>query len=248
MKSNKITIYVCSILALLSGTGIFFIERFIPTNTAVLQGISSGVFTGFIVSVVMAIIGYFHEREVLLNKAYYNLKTLYINMWVLSQTMGNVSSQIHTVTKLDELHFGTISELSKYNLELYGKMEIELFEPFFKKGTLKRIYLQLDHLQDNAYNIRNISQCLEKQVLEYSIDTLKSSQGQPSSADYIRLDNEKNAINLRAAHFHEYISSNTLELEKNIREFYRCRHKEKLWDELKPKLELQANACYRDVM
>lgn len=73
MKSNKITIYVCSIPALLSGIAIYEIEKFVSTelDTAVLQSISSGIFTGFIVSLVIAIIGYFHERNVLLSKAEY---------------------------------------------------------------------------------------------------------------------------------------------------------------------------------
>lgn len=48
------------------------------------------IFTGFIVSLVIATIGYFHERAVLLEKIEFNIITLYINMTVLKKTIGKV--------------------------------------------------------------------------------------------------------------------------------------------------------------
>ncbi len=245
MKSNKITIYVCNVLAVFSAAGMFLIEKYHPVDTEVLQSICSGLFTGLIVSVVIALIGYFHEKEVLLNKADCNLRNLYINMRVLSQTIGNISSQIHTAAEIDKLPFGTVSDLAKYNIEIFEKMELSLFEPFLRNGQLKRVYSQLDCLYDHAYNIRNISQRLQTQMLEYSIATLKVQKTSPNSNDYAILDSNKNAINVGTAKFHEYVTGKSIELEQNIRAFYKCRHREKVWNDLKPKLDAQADAVMR---
>lgn len=245
MKSNRITIYVCSVLAVLSGFGMYLIEKISPMDTDILQSICSGIFTGLIVSIVIAFIGYFHEREVLLNKADSNLGNLYINMQVLSQTMGNISAQIHTATEIDKLPFGMVSDLATYNIKTFEKMDLNLFEPFFPNSDLRRVYLRLDHLMDHAYNIKNIAQSLQKQMLEYTNSTLKAQRNTPNPNDFMTLDLQKNELNIRAAKFHEYVTSKTLELEQNLGAFYKCRHREKEWDNLKPRLDAQAEAVMR---
>lgn len=147
MKSNKITIYVCSILTFFSGIGMLLIEKFMhsESHTVVLQGISSGIFTGFIVSLVIAIIGYFHEKEVLVNKANQNINELYINMKIHSQILGNTLNQIHSQilgsalpkvhssTTLEKLSLKNMSDLSKLNIEIVHQMDLSLFTPFKKK-------------------------------------------------------------------------------------------------------------------
>lgn len=252
MKSNKITIYVCSVLMLFSGTSIFLIEKCIPTefNTSILQSISSGIFTGFIVSLVIAIIGYFHERNVLLSKAEYGLKNLYINMRVLSRTIGNTSSQIHNAVSLEHLPFQTISDLSKYNLGAFEKMELDLFDPIFRQGELARLYFQLDNLHGVAYNISNISTSLLQQVLEYTYSSLKLQQEslkgvQISPEKLAALDQSKNAINIRTAKFHEYVTGQTLELEKIAKAFYKHKNRHISWENIKVRLDQQVEDIMR---
>ena len=54
MKINKITLFVCSILTVVSGLTMLVIERTVPDNidTSLCQSVVSGIFTGFIVSLV----------------------------------------------------------------------------------------------------------------------------------------------------------------------------------------------------
>lgn len=73
---------ICAAIVLLSGISIAFISNDLAKNIAI------SVFTGFIVSLVIATIGYFHERAVLLEKIEFNIITLYINMTVLKKTIG----------------------------------------------------------------------------------------------------------------------------------------------------------------
>ena len=87
MKINKITLLVCSILTVVSGLTMVVIESTVPDNidTSLCQSVVSGIFTGFIVSLVISVIGYFHERNIILEQTDSNIKSLYINMMVLSK-------------------------------------------------------------------------------------------------------------------------------------------------------------------
>jgi len=70
MKINKITAIVCGTLTLFTGVGTVLLALFAPQTTgyAALQGIVSSVFSGFIVSLVVPTIGYFHERNMISKK------------------------------------------------------------------------------------------------------------------------------------------------------------------------------------
>lgn len=71
----------CAAIVILSGISIAFISNDLAKNITV------SIFTGFIVSLVIATIGFFHERAVLLEKIEFNMIGLYINMAVLKETM-----------------------------------------------------------------------------------------------------------------------------------------------------------------
>lgn len=62
MKINKITMIACAAIIILSGAAVLLCD-----NTLI-QNLSSGIFTGFIASLVISTIGYFHERNIILEK------------------------------------------------------------------------------------------------------------------------------------------------------------------------------------
>lgn len=57
MKVNKIIIIVCLSMSIISGVSFAFYK-----DDIILQSILSGIFTGFIVFLVVAIIEYFHDQ------------------------------------------------------------------------------------------------------------------------------------------------------------------------------------------
>lgn len=92
MKINKKTIIVCMSLILLFGLGIVILNLVVKEDSTwvnILHDISIGVFTGAIVSNVIALIGYFHERRYIIEKTNDSIKNLYINFSVLSKIIGN---------------------------------------------------------------------------------------------------------------------------------------------------------------
>lgn len=109
-----------------------------PANidTSLCQSVVSGIFTGFIVSLVISIIGYFHERNIILEKTDSNIKSLYINMMVLSKIIGSVLPEIHKAASMETLPFKNISGLSELNVSFTEKMDLGLFSPFWKWGAV----------------------------------------------------------------------------------------------------------------
>lgn len=246
MKINKITLLVCAILTIVSGLTMVVIESAVSdsVDTSLYQGVASGIFTGFIVSLVTSVVGYFHERSIILEKTDSNIKNLYINIMVLSKVIGNILPQIHKATSMEPLPFKNISGLSELNVEFIEKMDLGLFSPLWKWGRLARIYGQLAAFQQVLYNIKNISVNLQAQTMEYTIKTLELQNiqlrgMQPSPKDLENIDELKNAINIRTAKLHEYVTAQALELEKIAKSFYDYKSRKHPWEMIKKKLMLQ---------
>lgn len=235
MKINKITMIVFAIGTLLSGIMIWLI------NNAVIQNIVSGVFTGFIVSLVVSIIGYYYEKNIILEKTDYNLKSLYINMSVISRIIGNMLSHVFKTEKMESLPFKDISELSQYNVNLSEQMNLGLFAPIWKRGKVAQVYKDLIEFQQVIYNIKSISLDLQVLSKDFTIKTLelqnKQMMGiQSSLADNENIENIRNLIIVKSSKLHEYITGKILELDKIADLFYECKIGKKSWQEIKHNL------------
>lgn len=246
MKINKTTAIVCGIMTILSGTVTVLMVLFAPQTARynAVQGIISNVFTGFIVSLIVSTIGYFHERNTIIEKTENNLKNLYISLQALSKVTGNTLSEIHTTMDLSNLPFGNIAGLSALNVDYLNNMDLGLFNPFCTRSKLAQLYANLTEFQQVAYNIKNISMELQTKALEYHNLLLSMQNGgsygmQFDPVKVQNLDMLKNLINIRTAKFHEYVSGQALVLEKNIEMFYDCKGNKRLWEKIKSSLLMQ---------
>ncbi len=70
MKINKNTAVVCVAAIIISGIAIILMALYVPRFSGYneLQTMVLGAFSSFIVSAVIAIVGYFHERNVIIEK------------------------------------------------------------------------------------------------------------------------------------------------------------------------------------
>ena len=127
---------------------------------------------------MISVIGYFHERNIILEKTDSNIKSLYINMMVLSKIIGSVLPQIHKAASMESLPFKNISGLSELNVSFTEKMDLGLFSPLWKWGRLAHIYTELIEFQRVLYNIKNISVNLQAQTMEFTIKTLEIQNAQ----------------------------------------------------------------------
>ena len=245
MKINKNTMITCAVITLISGCAVLFFD-----NTLI-QNIAPGIFTGFLVSLVVSVIGYFHERNVILEKTDGNIKCLYINMCVLSKILGDVLPQIHRAVSMEQLPFKTISGLSELNVEFAGKMDIGLFSPICKKGILSKTYVELTEFQQTLYNIKNISADLQMQTMKFTIVAMQlqnaqyyRSQIKPTDADYA--EDLKNLINIRTAKLHEYVTGQMLELDKIAESFFSYKSRKYPWKEIKKNLMKQVEDIVKE--
>lgn len=246
MKINKNTAITCMILIILSGIIVIFLGQSIRQTSwcETIQSIMLGIFSSFIVSFVISLVGYFHERRIIIEKTENNVKSLYINMCVLSQIIGNTLQQIHTSSDLERLPFSHISGLSTLNVDYLNNMDLGLFQPVCKRGKFTKVYIDLLEFQQIAYNIKNISMNLQTQVLEHSNQCLKMRNDELLGIPVMplnlqNLDALKNLINIKTAKLHEYVTGKTFELEKIIKMFYKIKGKKQSWEDIKPILLMQ---------
>lgn len=252
MKINKTTILVCSFFTISSGISTTVIGLFAPQTVGftTIQGIMSSVFTGFIVSLVVSTIGYFHERNVIIDRTDSNIQSLYINIYVISKEVEKTLQQIPYVARLEALPFKYMYDVSSLNIDFFKDMNISLFTPFFKNGKLGQIYKELQEFQRVVYNIRNISTSLYAQSLEYDNQLLTIRNNQLNGMnlnlnDSANLEAFKNTINVRTAKFHEYTTGQLFELEKIAKAFYLSKSRKQSWEDIKPVLLQQANIIMR---
>lgn len=252
MKINKITSIICILITIISGIVIMLIEVFAPqfAENTVIQSLLSGIFTGFTVSVVTSLIGYFYERSKIIENIDNNIKSLYINMSYISRLIGYFLPYIHNATDLSKLPFKEISRLSKLNVDFLEGMNLGLFTPFFTKSKIAKIYSQLNDFKNKAYNIKSIIMDIELQTLDYTSKDLQLQNNQLrgmliNPIDIDNLKELKNLINLRTAKLHEHITAQTLELEKIAISFYDFKCGKQSWNSIKEQLMLQIENIVR---
>lgn len=252
MKINKITAIVCGVLTFLTGVGTVLMVLFAPQTTeyAAIQGILSSIFSGFIVSLVVPTIGYFHERAVIIERTDSSIQSLYINLYITSHEIGKTLSQIPSAARMETLPFKYIGEQSALNIDFIKDMDLNLFIPFFKQGKWSRVYNKLREFRGEIYNIKNISSSLYGQSMEYDIQFLTMQnnliKGIPvAPTSNMALEELKNTINVRTAKFHEYATSQLLELEKIAEDFYSTKGKKQSWKDIKPVLLQQIETIMR---
>ena len=220
MKVNKITALVCLIITVLSGVLLIFSKDY-----SMLQNVLSGIFTGFIVSLVIAVIGYFHERAKILETIDINIRSLFLNIAVMSKMLEKLLPQIHNAASLQDLPFKNLSGFSALNLEFIEKMNLGLYSPFYSKSQKAMACKRLKEFHQTAYNIQTSANKLEMMVLRFCAATLTLQNNQmmgkqPTSVDLQNLDNKKNEIIIFTAKFHEYTTGQVIELKKIAQDFF----------------------------
>lgn len=234
MKINKNTSIICIIFSIIFGVLTVVLQPFHELSSSIV----ASIFTGFIVSAVVALIGYFHEKEKILNNISNNIRNLYINLLAIKNITGKIIPKVATANDLTKLEYSTIEALTALNIEFAKKMELELYEGFFGNSKLSKIINEFISLKNEQYNLKNLAFKLYRETLEYQLSESEVKkirlQGKEVPANYIKDQAEyKNLINIQTAKFHEYEAGLILKLDKLAEEFDKC-YKSKLgWSEFK---------------
>lgn len=245
MKVNKITSLVCFSFIFVSGMMMVLLY-----DNNVIFSVLSGLFTGFIASFVISIIGYFHEKAKIIESIGINIKSLFVNMTAMSKILGNTLPSIHNSEIIQDLSFKHVSGISTLNLNLLEKMNLGLYNPFVKNSKNMAVCKKLLEYWLSLQTISNISKNIETRVLEYNLEIMNVQLAQTKgitvpSEKLKQLDELKNEINIKVAKFHEYVCGQTIELEKISRKYYNGKKNDKNWLKIKEKLLLQVDDILR---
>lgn len=238
MKINRITTVVLAILTILFGLGTILFQQEIP----IIAGIMSSLFTGCIVSMVIAIIGYFHEKGKLNYKLQNNIKSLYINMVAVKDVTGNILIQIAKTTNLNDLSFNNIASLAGLNIEFSNGMELEAYDGFFSNSKTAQVYTDFIKYKNKMYNLKNIAAQIKSDSLKHSIQVLTFENQRlcgiiinPQEIEYA--ESLRNKVNIMTAKLHEYEASLLIELDDLADRFYKIGIKRSDWNEVKMALQ-----------
>lgn len=240
MKVNRITIIICAAIVLLSGISIAFISNDLAKNIAI------SVFTGFIVSLVIATIGYFHERAVLLEKIDFGMKSPYINMAVLKETIGKALPLTKQAPDAAEAQIKRISGLAELNVELIGDMTPALLSPICKRGRIGKMKMGLKEFEQVAFNLQNLSanlQILHLSILSKALEiqSLQLQGALPPQNMFANVDDLRHLLIVRTSKLHEYTAAQIIELEKVAKICFYKKAGERCWETLKANLQNQVH-------
>jgi|GEM_PF-6142065 len=241
MKINKVTTIVLGILTVLFGLATMVFQQ----KNLVIAEMASSLFTGCIVSIVVAIIGYFHEEGTLKYKLQNNIKSLYINMLTLKDVTGNILVQIAKTTNLSDLRFNDITSLAGLNIEFVNGMELEAYDGFYSNSKMAHIYIDFIKYKNKMYNLKNIAAQIGSDSLKHNIQVLNFENQRlsglminPQEIEYA--ESLKNKLNIMTAKLHEYEASLLIELDDLADRFYKIGIKKSDWNEVKTALQNEA--------
>ena len=84
MKVNKYTIIACVIMLIVSG---IFVYRIQDTSDKLFI-LFVGIFTGFLVSLVSAIVNYSHQKSIIFNSVMIQIADIFVNTLIIHRMTG----------------------------------------------------------------------------------------------------------------------------------------------------------------
>lgn len=236
MKVNKITVIACSISILISGIGIILLKSFTTW-----QNIVMGIFTSSVVSCIIALINYFHERNIIIENIDNNIKNLYINMSLMFKVLEKTIPQIKNCLYFQDAFFNYILMLSEKNVEFLNDMKLGLFNPFFKDTKLYNICIQLLRFEDITYYLKNNVGNIRNQEAEcnYELSFYNNTSNQSIFANQFyppELLGFREQIITATAQLQEFVKVKLMDLENISADFYNRKFSREHWDTVKSNL------------
>ena len=213
MRLQKYIIIFCLIILILSVIGIFITEQ---SNK--FYDLSTGVFTGVVLTGMTSIILFLYEKNKIINKLYNNFSEIYYTLCAIDKNLANF-----LVTKeITDRSFGINYKLTMEMLNITKEFDFDEYTSFFdhKFNTIleKALIFNL-----KLSNLNNITGERAKGILYHELMMkdleLKRLQGfaAPILSTFEQsVINDREAILILIGKLHEYVASLKLELATNL--------------------------------
>ncbi len=249
MKSNKSTAMACFMLSALALFGVIFI----PSECcATLHNICLSLFTGFIISLTIAFVGYFHEKEKIVTGIDSALTTLYINLSYMKIATGIALEKIAITQKSDYSNWkiGDISGFSDINIDCINDVKLDMYTPFIKAEEYK-IINDLVVYKNKMFNLKHLLSGLHHNSLDYEIRSrelnLAVQNGQVVNQwDVDEMQNRHNTLIAKTSRIHEYQVSLLMELENLSDRYIRHFSKKDSWEKRKKAMDISVSKIVDD--
>lgn len=236
MRLQKYIIIFCIIILILSLIGIFITEQ---DNK--FYDLSTGVFTGVVLTGMTSIILFLYEKNKIINKLYNNFAEIYFTLCVIDKNLSNFLIK----KEITDMNFRINYKLTMEIINTIKEFDFDEYTSFFdnKFNNLLELFLSFNL---KLYNLNNIVGERTQGVLYHELTLkdleLKRLQG---IAEQMLLPYEQQVINDREAlliligKLHEYVASLKLESAANLSKLDNY-HKFKIsWNDRKNFLEKQ---------
>ena len=236
MRLQKYIIISCIIILILSLIGIFITEQ---DNK--FYDLSTGVFTGVVLTGMTSIILFLYEKNKIINKLYNNFAEIYFTLCVIDKNLGNFLIK----KDITDMNFRINYKLTMEIINTIKEFDFDEYTSFFDK-KFNTVLEQFLDFNLKLYNLNNIVGERTHGVLyhELTIKDLELKRLQGYAADMLlpyeqQVINDREALLILIGKLHEYVASLKLESAANLSKLDNY-HKFKIsWNDRKILLEKQ---------
>lgn len=193
-----------------------------------------GIVTGAFISVVIALVSYFHEREILIAKAASLSLSVYYDLSILEKLIRYVLLQLGSTAPIQDSAFRNVSSIAQASAEVYNDTSEDLYAPFCRKSTLSKNYAAFTSFRPILQNIARIAQSIESLALQMKLTSLQmgatwqSGQQLPESLSSLSSTQEKTLL-VRVSKLHEHVTDRKNSYAEIAEYFFTRTHKDDTW-------------------
>lgn len=235
MKVNKYTIIACLIMLMASGIFVYGIQ---DTNDKLFI-LFVGIFTGFLVSLVSAIVNYLHQKNFIFNSVMTQIADIYVNTLIIHRMTGIIVEKTQMMTRLDDLNYKSLLSLADLNIGFASSMNTKLYSPIIKGGSKNNAITEMMEFENDLMNLKFCIGKLQSYALEHDLLWMEINNRQYSKEELNALQGKRHLVIVQTAKLHEYEASLLQKIDKIAVPFY-C-SKNLTWEDSKKMLFAQAD-------
>ncbi len=235
MKVNKYTIIACLIMLMVSGIFVYGIQ---DTNDKLFI-LFVGIFTGFLVSLVSAIVNYLHQKNLIFNSVMTQIADIYVNTLIIHRMTGIIVEKTQMMTRLDDLNYKSLLSLADLNIGFASSMNTKLYSPIIKGGSKNNAITEMMEFENDLMNLKFCIGKLQSYALEHDLLWMEINNRQYSKEELNALQGKRHLVIVQTAKLHEYEASLLQKIDKIAVPFY-C-SKNLTWEDSKKMLFAQAD-------
>lgn len=216
MKINKWTIFICVIMLIISGVLVYMISD-VNTKT---YDLALGVFTGFLVSLVIAIVNYLHQKYLIYNSVMTQISDIFINTYIIHCMTGMILEKVQNLNKLDDLNYRSILGMADLNIGFATGMNTKLFVPIVGIGKKYQAIIEMMEFENDLSNLKFCIGKIQSYSLEHDLLQVEMTQRPPTQEEIALLQSKRCLVLVQTAKLHEYEASLLQKIDKIATPFY----------------------------